>query len=70
MTQFNTEKLYDYLFHYNPYEELWYAFKRKQYGDYFNGKKSGLMKNKDFDELTGDILIKINPKYKDDKTEI
>lgn len=32
------EEMYDWLFHYNPYEELWYAFKRENKEKYFNGE--------------------------------
>lgn len=31
---------YDYLFHYNPYEDLWYAFKREDSNDYFSDRKT------------------------------
>ena len=43
------EKLYDYLFHYNHYEELWYAFKRENKEKYFNGQLTSddYIKNKD-----------------------
>lgn len=32
------ERFQDYLFHYNPYTELWAAFKREHSNDYFNGQ--------------------------------
>lgn len=31
------EHFQDYLFHYNPYKEMWAAFKREHSNDYFNG---------------------------------
>lgn len=31
------EGLNDYLFHYNPYNETWSAFKREDSNSYFNG---------------------------------
>ena len=31
--------LYDYIFHYNPYTELWAAFKKEDKENYFNGDK-------------------------------
>jgi len=68
MTKINKEEFYHYLFHYNPYEDLWYAVHREDYIRYFNGDKKGIMKNKDFHDLTSDILIKFNPKC-NDKTE-
>ena len=34
------EDFYNYLFHYNPYEKLWYAFKREDSNDYFSDRKS------------------------------
>jgi len=36
----NMEFLHHWLFHYNPYKKLWYAFKRDKKEDYFNGKLS------------------------------
>ena len=68
MTISNMEKLYDYLFHYNPYEKVWYAFKREEHGDYFNGKKKGMLRNSDLNEILTDILIKNNIKL--DETEV
>lgn len=32
------EHFQDYLFHYNPYTQMWAAFKREHSNDYFNGK--------------------------------
>lgn len=29
-------KLYDYIFHYNSVEGLWYAIRREDYLEYFN----------------------------------
>jgi hypothetical protein len=34
------ENLYQWLFHYNHYTKKWNAFKREDYLDVFNGKKS------------------------------
>jgi len=34
------EDFYNYLFHYNPYEKLWYAFKREDSNDYFSDRNS------------------------------
>lgn len=41
--------LYDYLFHYNSYEELWYAIPRDQVNMYFTDKEKtiGVIHNKD-----------------------
>lgn len=33
-----TEALQDWLFHFNPYKQKWYAFKREQNSAYFNGE--------------------------------
>jgi len=51
-------KLYDYLFHYNPYQKMWYAFRREDHTKFFNGDKKGSMKNADLDELVTTIMIK------------
>lgn len=32
------DNLYEWLFHYNIYEELWYAFKREDVVKHFNGE--------------------------------
>jgi len=32
------DNLYDWLFHYNHYEELWSAFRREDKEKYFNGE--------------------------------
>ena len=32
------ESMYDWLFHYNPYMEVWTAFKRENKEKYFNGE--------------------------------
>ena len=34
------EALYGWLFHYNIYKELWFAFKREDSIAYFNGDKT------------------------------
>ncbi len=52
------ESLYDYLFHYNPYQKVWLAFKREHYNDYFNGKKVEIIKGKDIDDVITEILVK------------
>lgn len=56
------DKLYDYLFHYNPYEEIWYAFKRGDKEKYFNGEvdKSKLLKAKNIKVLL-DVITKKPP---------
>lgn len=33
------DNIYNYMFHYNPYEELWYAIPRDKYLDYWNGER-------------------------------
>ena len=58
MIKNNMDKLYDYLFHYNPYEKLWYAFKRDESHKYFNGDKKGVMKDPEIEELITSILVK------------
>ncbi|CAB4142574.1 hypothetical protein UFOVP449_59 [uncultured Caudovirales phage] len=36
----NLEKLYDYIFWYNSYEEVWYAVHREYYSDFFGGHRN------------------------------
>ena len=33
-----SEHFQDFLFHYNPYRDLWFAFKREDSNGYFNGE--------------------------------
>jgi hypothetical protein len=50
---------YDYIFWYNPYEDLWYAIPREEQLYFFNGnraKAKGVLSNKSINYLT----IKIN----------
>jgi hypothetical protein len=56
------EKLYDYLFHYNPYQKMWYAFYRDESNQYFNGDRKRVMKNPDIDELITEIIMKDSKK--------
>lgn len=52
------EFLNDWLFHYNPYTEIWSAFVREDMIDYFNGKKpSSLLQSSKHSTLV-DIIIK------------
>lgn len=38
MARKELEKFQDILFHYNPYEDQWYAFKRSDANDYFSNR--------------------------------
>lgn len=40
------ENLYDYLFHYNHIQELWFVFKREDKEKYFNGDLKDCLKSK------------------------
>lgn len=53
------EYMFDYLFHYNPYTQVWSAFKREHKEKYFNGDLTDkdLLKSKDINTLFG-FLIK------------
>lgn len=51
-------ELYDYLFHYNPYEKMWYCFRREDSHRYFNGNKKGIAKSSELEELVTDIIVK------------
>ena len=50
------EHFQDYLFHYNPYTEMWAAFKREDANDYFNG----IVKNVVFYFSIKDLVRYIN----------
>tara|TARA_R110002020_G_scaffold248022_1_gene462092 strand:+ start:1308 stop:1517 length:210 start_codon:yes stop_codon:yes gene_type:complete len=40
MTSLKNKELYNYVFHYNYHENLWYAIPRDQYREYWNSKNS------------------------------
>lgn len=55
----NSMNLYDYVFWYNPYEEIWYAIDRDTQLAFFNGhrQKSKYYKSKEHSTLVS-ILMK------------
>jgi len=51
-------EIYNYVFHYNPHTELWYAIPRDTYLLYWNNKDAdGVLKSKSIDTLI-DIISK------------
>lgn len=59
MTKNNMEnsQFYEWLFFYNPYEKLWYAFKREHYNLFFNDRESSKYLRSDSVEDLTDIII-------------
>lgn len=58
----NSEALYEWVFHYNNYTELWNAFQRKDYTQYFNDPNDPAMtviRSREIKTLV-DILLRIN----------
>lgn len=53
------EKLYDYIFWYNPYEDLWYAITTDTQLDFFRGNRNNAIyyKSKQHSTLV-EIIIK------------
>ena len=49
--------LHEYLFHFNPYINLWFAFKREELVDYFNGKLENCLNSPKQKDLV-DYIIK------------
>jgi hypothetical protein len=46
------EELYEYVFHFNPYNELWSAIPRDVYQQYFNNNEvDGVLKSKELTTL-------------------
>lgn len=46
--------LYDYVFHFNPYQGIWHAIPRNMYMEYFNNDRKdlkGVLKSKNIDVL-------------------
>jgi hypothetical protein len=51
------EELYEYVFHFNPYNELWSAIPRDVYQEYFNNSDvDGVLKSKEYTTLIALIL--------------
>lgn len=51
------EELYEYVFHFNPYNELWSAIPRDVYQEYFNNNDvDGVLKSKEYTTLIALIL--------------
>ena len=51
------EELYEYVFHFNPYNELWSAIPRDSYQQYFNNNEiDGILKSKEYTTLIALIL--------------
>lgn len=57
-----TNYLHAWLFHYNGYEKLWYAFTRETKDDYFNGTGNKYIKSKNIDTLMF-IIVKAEGKF-------
>lgn len=58
----NSEALYEWVFHYNSYTELWNAFQRKDYTQYFNNHNDPtltVIRSREIKTLV-DILIRLN----------
>ncbi len=52
MSEHSLNHLYDWLFHYNPYEEMWYATPKEDYMKFFgNGDKSTSLKSSEIKTL-------------------
>lgn len=61
----NTEELHNWLFHYNPYKQLWFAFKREDLNKYFNGELPNILSSKKHS-----ILVEIIEKTNGDEVKI
>jgi len=53
----NKDSLYDWLFHYNHYTQLWHTFKREDVQAYFNGTLLNVLSSKKHSTLV-DIISK------------
>lgn len=61
----NKDSMYDWLFHYNHYTNLWNTFRREDVQDYFNGTLENVISSK-----KQSTLIEILDKTKGDLNEI
>lgn len=64
-----TNYLHEWLFHYNGYENLWYAFTRETKNDYFNGTGNKYIKSKNIDTLMF-IIVKAEGKFENVKNVV
>ncbi len=53
--EMKNEVLYDYMFHFNPHDQLWYAFRREDANAYWSDRDSvkSLLKAKDVKTILG-----------------
>lgn len=52
MSEYSMNHLYDWIFHYNPYEELWYATPKVDYMNFFGkSDKTTSLKSTEIDTL-------------------
>jgi hypothetical protein len=64
-----TNYLHEWLFYYNGYDKLWYAFTRESKDDYFNGTDNKYIKSKNIDTLMF-IIVKAEGKFENIKNVI
>lgn len=57
----NKYPLWNWLFHYNEHMQVWFAFTRDQYVDYWNGTLLNPLKSKKIDVLV-EIITRANGK--------
>ena len=50
------ERLYDFVFHYNPMTKMWNSVPRDSYRDYWNGKCMNCKKNRNLRNLIKEII--------------
>ena len=57
------EILHDYLFYFNPYEKLWFAFKREDMKEFFNDHSSVMTNDKFLKANSIKVLLEFLTKY-------
>lgn len=62
----NNNYLYNWLFHYNGYENLWYGFTQDEKDNYFNGTDNKYLKSKNIETLMF-IIVKAEGKLENVK---
>lgn len=58
--------LYDYMFHFNPHDQLWYGFKRDEANAYWSDRDSvkSLLKSRDIKTILGFLKSPKKPNKK------
>lgn len=52
------DKLFNWMFHYNPYTKKWNGFRREEYVNYFNGTGKDIVADEDYQNCIHKAFLK------------